>query len=180
MKKSDIQKLLLESVKEVVREDNINLDEIDFGSIFKSTPPSDEDIEAYLKSRPRDKVLLDKDPEKKAAWIKFVRSNKTAGKAVKSKEVVFAVWDPEKKEYSEKKSVGMNSPTSFGEGKEEIEKNQLIIKKRIEDNYKNKEEEYILSKKDISERKQIQCLRDGFKAGWEASSLNTFLKQQRN
>jgi len=117
MKKSELKKVLLESVREIVKEDNINLDELDFGGMFKYTPPTDEQIDAYLRSRPKDKAILDKDPERKEKWINFIKTNKDAGKALKAKEIVFAVWDPQAKEYSARKTSGMNSPTSFGEGK---------------------------------------------------------------
>jgi hypothetical protein len=121
MKKSAIQKILLESVKEVIKEDNINLDEIDFGSIFKSTPPTDEQIDAYLRSRPKDKAVLDKDPERKEKWIEFVKSDKGASKAIKAKEVVFAIYDPQTKSYSAKKSTGFSAnPNPVGESNDKV------------------------------------------------------------
>lgn len=116
MKTSVVKKILLESVREVVKEDNINLDEIDFGGMFKYTPPTDEQIDAYLRSRPKDKAVLDKDPERKAKWIEFIKSDKAAGKALKNKEVVFAVWDPNAKVY--KGASGSKSISNFGENKE--------------------------------------------------------------
>lgn len=117
MKKQDIQKLVLESVREVVKEDNINLDEIDFGGIFKYTPPTDEQIDAYLRSRPKDKATLDKDPERKEKFIEFVKKDKAAGKAIKAKEVVFATYDPKTKEYKGASGTKSLSATSFGETK---------------------------------------------------------------
>lgn len=114
MKKSVIQKLLVESVREVVKEDNINLDEIDFGGMFKYTPPTDEQIDAYLRSRPKDKAALDKDPERKEKWIEFVKQDKSAGKAIKAKEIVFAKYDPATKTYSG--ASGSKSISAFSEG----------------------------------------------------------------
>lgn len=116
MKEKDLKKLLYESIVEVVKEDNINLDEIDFGGMFKYTPPTDEQIDAYLRSRPKDKAALDKDPERKKAWIEFVKSDKSAGKQLKNKEVVFAKYDPATKKFSG--AAGTKTMSNFSEGQE--------------------------------------------------------------
>ena len=127
MKKVQIAKLILESVREVVKEDNVNLDEIDFGGMFKYTPPTDEQIDAYLRSRPKDKAVLDKDPERKAKFIDFVKTDKAAGKSLKAKEVVFATYDPKTKEYKGAAGTKSMSGTSFGEAKESTSKKIFVV-----------------------------------------------------
>lgn len=109
------KKAALKQIKEIITENE--LEEAELNEFFGSKPATDADIDAYLLSRPKDKALLDKDPERKAKFYTFVKGNKEAGKKAKNKEVVLAFWDPEKKEYSAQKSTSSNTATSFGEGK---------------------------------------------------------------
>jgi hypothetical protein len=164
MKKQDIQKLVLESVREVVKEDNINLDEIDFGGMFKYTPPTDEQIDAYLRSRPKDKATLDKDPERKKKFIEFVKTDKSAGKAIKAKEVVFATYDPKTKEYKGSSGTKSLSATSFGENKggEKI---------TAEEFFRNKLKELYPNKKEITLSQEKITAEQGMKWAHEFAQL---------
>jgi len=118
----------IKAIREIITENELTEEDIaemgNVGTFIKKAvglgpvvPPTDEEINKYLASRPKDKEILDKDPKKKAKWLEFVKADKNAGKAIKKLERVLAVWDNTKQAYSAQASNSNKiSPTSFGLG----------------------------------------------------------------
>lgn len=108
------KKAALKQIKEIISENELAQSELN--ELFDK-PATDADIDAYLLSRPKDKALLDKDPDRKTKFYAFVKGDKNASKKAKNKEVILAYWDATKKAYSTQPSTASNTATSFGESK---------------------------------------------------------------